>query len=85
MPNIKSAKKRVLVSKVNNAMNRAAKTEMKTMIKKFEAAVVAGEGVDAAYKTAIKTIDQGVAKGILHKNTAARKKSQLTKKLNAAQ
>lgn len=86
MPNIKSAKKRVLVSKVNNAKNRAAKTEMKTMIKKFDAAVVAGgEAAQAAYKTAIKTIDQGVAKGIIHKNTAARKKSQLTKKLNAAQ
>jgi small subunit ribosomal protein S20 len=54
-------------------------------MQRVEAAVVAGEGVDAAYKTAIKTIDQGVAKGILHKNTAARKKSQLTKKLNAAQ
>ncbi|MDD7311477.1 MAG: 30S ribosomal protein S20 [Clostridiaceae bacterium] len=85
MPNIKSAKKRVLVSKVNSAKNRAAKTEMKTMIKKFDAAVAAGEAVEAAYKTAVKTIDQGVAKGILHKNAAARKKSQLTKKLNAAQ
>ena len=56
MPNIKSAKKRVLVSKVNNAKNRAAKTEMKTMIKKFDAAVAAGEAVEAAYKTAVKTI-----------------------------
>ena len=55
------------------------------MIKKFDAAVAAGEAVEAAYKTAVKTIDQGVAKGILHKNAAARKKSQLTKKLNAAQ
>ena len=82
MPNIKSAKKRVLVSKVNNAMNRAAKTEMKTMIKKFEAAVVANEGVDAAYKTAIKTIDQAAAKGIIHSNAAARKKSALACKLN---
>ena len=85
MPNIKSAKTRVLVSKGNNAMNRAAKTEMKTMIKKLEAAVVANEGVESAYKTAIKPIDQGVAKGIIHKNTAARKKSQLTKKLIDAQ
>ena len=53
MPNIKSAKKRVLVSKVNSAKNRAAKTEMKTMIKKFDAAVAAGEAVEAAYKTAV--------------------------------
>ena len=80
MPNIKSAKKRVLVS------NRAAKTEMKTMVKKFDAAVAAGgDAAQAAYKAAVKNIDQAAAKGIIHKNTAARKKSQLTKKLNAAQ
>lgn len=86
MPNIKSAKKRVLVSKVNNAKNRAAKTEMKTMIKKFDAAAATGgEAAQAAYKAAVKNIDQAVSKGILHKNTAARKKSQLTRKLNAAQ
>lgn len=85
MPNIKSAKKRVLVSRVNNARNRAAKTEMKTMIKKFDAAAAAGGDAQAAYKAAVKNIDQAVAKGILHKNTAARKKSQLTRKLNAAQ
>lgn len=86
MPNIKSAKKRVLVSKVNNASNRAAKTELKTMIKKFDAAVaVGGDAAAQAYKTAVKTIDQAAAKGIIHKNTAARRKSQLTRKLNAAQ
>ena len=86
MPNIKSAKKRVLVSKINYARNRAAKTEMKTMVKKFDAAVAAGgDAAQAAYKAAVKNIDQAAAKGIIHKNTAARKKSQLTKKLNAAQ
>ena len=74
MPNIKSAKKRVLVSKLNNAKNRAAKTELKTNVKKFDAAVAAGDDVQAAYKTAVKNM-----------NTAARKKSQLTKKLNNAQ
>lgn len=85
MPNIKSAKKRVLVSKLNNAKNRAAKTELKTNVKKFDAAVAAGDDVQAAYKNAVKNIDQAAAKGIIHKNTAARKKSQLTKKLNNAQ
>jgi ribosomal protein S20 len=85
VPNIKSAKKRVLVSKLNNAKNRAAKTELKTNVKKFDAAVAAGDDVQAAYKTAVKNIDQAAAKGIIHKNTAARKKSQLTKKLNNAQ
>ena len=84
MPNIKSAKQRVLISKINNASNRAAKTELKTMVKKFDAAVVAGgDAAAAAYKNAVKTIDQAAAKGIIHKNTAARKKSQLTRKLNA--
>ena len=76
MPNIKSAKKRVLVSKVNNAKNRAAKTEMKTMIKKFDAAVAAGgDAAQAAYKAAVKNIDQAAAKGIIHKNQAANRKS----------
>lgn len=86
MPNIKSAKKRVLVSKLNNAKNRAAKTELKTMVKKFDAAVAeGGDAAQAAYKAAVKNIDQAAAKGIIHKNTAARKKSQLTRKLNAAE
>ena len=82
---IKSAKKRVLVSKINNASNRAAKTELKTMVKKFDAAVVAGgDAAAAAYKNAVKTIYQAAAKGIIHKNTAARKKSNLVSKLNRA-
>ena len=85
MPNIKSAKKRVELSRISNEKNKQAKSVLKTALKKFDAAVAAGEAVEAAYKTAVKTIDQGVAKGILHKNAAARKKSQLTKKLNAAQ
>ena len=84
MPNIKSAKKRVLVSKVNNAKNRAAKTEMKTMIKKFDAAVAEGnrEQADSAYQAAVQSIDKAAGKGILHKNAAARKKSQITLKMN---
>lgn len=85
MPNIKSAKKRVEVAKVNTARNRIAKSILKTSIKKFDAAVAEGnrEMADSAYKAAVKTIDRSVSKGILHKNTAARKKSSLTLKLNA--
>lgn len=85
MPNIKSAKKRVEVAKVNAARNRIAKSVLKTSIKKFDAAVAEGnrEVADSAYKAAVKTIDRSVSKGILHKNTAARKKSSLTLKLNA--
>ena len=84
MPNIKSAKKRVLVSKVNNERNKMAKSALKTTLKKFEAAVAEGnnEQADSAYKAAVKSIDQAVNKGILHKNNAARKKSSLTLKMN---
>ena len=85
MANIKSAKKRVEVAKVNAARNRIAKSVLKTSIKKFDAAVAEGnrEMADSAYRAAVKTIDRSVSKGILHKNTAARKKSSLTLKLNA--
>lgn len=84
MPNIKSAKKRVLVSKLQNERNKAAKTEVKTVLKKFDAAVVTGdkEQAAAAYAVAVKAVDQAVIKGILHKNNAARKKSSMTLKLN---
>ena len=84
MPNIKSASKRVLVSKVLNAKNRADKSELKTVIKKFDAAVAEGnrEAAEGAYKVAVKTVDQAAAKGVIHSNAAAHKKSQLTVALN---
>lgn len=84
MPNIKSAKKRVELAKAENARNKAGKSQLKTMLKKFDAALEEGnrEAADAAYKTAVKSVDQAVNKGLLHKNTAARKKSSMTLKLN---
>ena len=84
MPNIKSAKKRVQVSKANAARNKNDKSVLKTNLKKFEAAVAEGnrEQADSAYKVAVETIDKAVNKSILHKNNAARKKSRITKKLN---
>ena len=84
MPNIKSAKKRVLIGEVRNARNKAAKSELKTAIKKFEVAAAEANRTEAAgaYKVAVKKVDQAVAKGILHKNTAAHRKSALTLKLN---
>ena len=84
MPNIKSAKKRVLISKVQNERNKAAKSALKTVIKKFEAALESGDKAlaEGAYKAAVKAVDQAVNKGILHKNTAARKKSSMTLKIN---
>ncbi|MGM9600738.1 MAG: 30S ribosomal protein S20 [Faecousia sp.] len=85
MPNIKSSKKDVISSKIAYEKNKANKSELKTAVKKFDAAVVAGDktAAEAAYKLAVKKVDQAVVKGILHKNTAARKKSSLTLRLNA--
>ncbi len=84
MPNIKSAKKRVELTKAAAARNKAEKTQLKTNLKKFDAAYTEGnrEAADAAYKIAVKAVDQAVNKGLLHKNTAARKKSSMTLKLN---
>ena len=85
MPNIKSSKKDVIRSKVAYEKNKAQKSAMKTAIKKFEAAVVAGDKAVATecYQVAVKAVDQAALTGLLHKNNAARKKSSLTLKLNA--
>lgn len=84
MPNIKSAKKRVKVIAAKTARNKAVKSELKTTIKKAEIALAtASTDKGEAVRLAVKTIDQASAKGLLHKNNAARKKSQLVTKLNA--
>lgn len=85
MPNIKSAKKRVLIGKARNARNKADKSELKTVLKKVDAAVAGGNRAEAesAYKVAVKTVDKAAAKGLIHKNNAAHKKSSLDAKLNA--
>lgn len=80
MANIKSAKKRVRVIKTKTLRNKMIKSALKTSIKKVDAADAATK--EAAVRAAIKKVDQACAKGILHKNAAARKKSQLAKKLN---
>ena len=84
MPNIKSAKKRVIVTKTKTLQNKIFRTQLKTDIKKYQAAVAAGDAALAqeTYKAAVKKIDQAAARGIIHKNAAARKKSQFTKALN---
>ena len=84
MPNIQSAKKRVLVSQTKAMQNKAAKSALKTDIKKFEAAVAEGNRseADVAYKVAVKAVDKAVVKGLLHKNNAAHKKSSMTIKLS---
>ena len=84
MPNIKSAKKRVLVAQTKAMQNKAAKSALKTHMKKFDAAVAEGNRseADVAYKVAVKAVDQAAAKGLLHRNNAANKKSNMTIKLN---
>ena len=84
MPNIKSSKKDVIRSKVAYEKNKADKSEMKTVIKKFDAALESGDrtAAEAAYKDAVVIVDKAVNKGILHSNTAARKKSSMTLRLN---
>ena len=84
LPNIKSAKKRVLLAEARNAQNRVQKSAMKTAIKKFEAAAAEGNRTEAegAYKVAVQKVDMAASKGLIHKNNAAHKKSALTLKLN---
>jgi len=84
MPNIKSAAKRDEKSKELRAKNRADKTALKTVLKKFEAAVAEGDKAVAAesYKVAVKAVDKAAVKGLIHKNNAAHKKSSMTVKLN---
>lgn len=84
MPNIKSAKKRVKVISVKTLQNKMVKTQLKTTVKAFLASVAAGNKDEAkvAYTAAVKKMDQAVAKGLVHKNNAAHKKSQFTLMLN---
>lgn len=86
MPNIKSAKKRVKVIATKTLRNKALNSALKTSIKKANVNIANdSENKNESVKLAIKKIDQAVSKGILHKNTAARKKSKLVKKLNVAE
>ena len=84
MANIKSSKKDVISSKIAYEKNKAAKSAQKTSVKKFEASLVEGDhaAAEAAYKQAVLKVDRAVSSGILHKNTAARKKSSMTLQLN---
>lgn len=84
MPNIKSAKKRVKVIAVKSSKNQANRSALRTELKKSSVALEASDANKAEIlRTAMKKIDQAAAKGLLHKNTAARRKSALAKKANA--
>ena len=79
MANIKSAKKRVLIAEANRVRNVAFKTSIKTAVKKALALAIAEdkEALNSAVSKVYQLCDKAVSKGILHKNTAARKKSRL--------
>lgn len=85
LPNIKSAKKRVDVSERNRLRNISIKTGVRTAVKKVYEAIKANEAaekIQEAVNNAYSLIDKAVSKGVLHKNTAARKKSRLTGHVN---
>ncbi len=84
MANIKSAKKRILVAEKNRLQNVAMKTMIKTAMKKVLelASAKDSEALKCALSKAYQLCDKAVSKGVLHKNTAARKKSRLTIAVN---
>lgn len=84
MANIKSAKKRILVTETRTARNKSIKSAVKTAIKKVEAAITANDKAAAqtALVAATSEISKATSKGVYHKNTAARKISRLTKAVN---
>ena len=84
MANIKSAKKRILVIETKTLRNKMIKSKIKTLVKKVEAAIAAGDkaAAEAAYKDASSVIESACSKGVYHKNNAARKVSRLAKLVN---
>lgn len=84
MPNIKSAIKRVSVAKKKTLKNTIRKSALKTAVKKCKEAIAKNDAsARDLFKSATKALDKAAAKNLLHKNTAARKKSRMAKALNA--
>lgn len=85
MPNIKSAMKRVRVTKRKTLRNRMIKSAVRTDIKKFDNAVSAGDAPMAAQqlRETVASIDRAASKGVYHKKTASRKKARLARRLHA--
>lgn len=86
MPNIKSAKKRVKIIEKKRLQNKMQKSALKTELKKYDAALEAGDkaALDIAYRSAVKHLDQAASSGVITPQAAARKKSSMTLKLNRA-
>ena len=85
MPNIKSQKDRVVQAKKEAARNKSIKSNLKTVIKKADAAINSNaENKEAAIKAAVSALGSAKSKGVIHKNTAARKISRMAKRANKA-
>ncbi|MDI3327020.1 MAG: 30S ribosomal protein S20 [Alicyclobacillaceae bacterium] len=86
MPNIKSAAKRVRITRKRTLRNASLKSALRTAIKKFNTALQSGDLnlAEQLLREAVRRIDKSVTKGILHRNAAARRKSRLTRKFQAA-
>ena len=86
MPNTKSAKKQMRVTRRRQQRNKPVRSQPKTMVSKAEELVFSGELDEAqgAVGTAIRSLDKAAQKGVIHPNNAARRKSRLVKKLNKA-
>lgn len=85
MANIKSAKKRILVTEVRTERNKAIRSKVKTYVKKVQATIEAGDknAAEEALRAAISEIEKASAKGVYHDNTASRKISRLSKAVAA--
>ncbi len=83
MANIKSQKKRNITNAKRHERNKSVKAELKTRTKRVETTLGTDDN-DEAVRAAVKRIDSAASKGIIHKNAAARKKSRMMKKVNAA-
>ena len=86
MANIKSQKKRILTNAKRQERNKAVRSQLKTRIKNADKAATEGaEDTDEAVRRAVKALDMAAAKGIIHKNQAANRKSKLMKRVSKAQ
>ena len=85
MANIKSAMKRVKITRAQNLRNRMIISDLKTALKKFDKALESGDeaAISEMYTIAVSKVDKAVTKGVIHKNAANRKKAELAKKLAA--
>lgn len=85
MANIKSSEKRAVLQRKANERNRAERSLIKTSLKKFDTAVTEGDtkAAESAYVSATKVIDRAATKNLMHKNTAARRKRSMMRRLNA--